>query len=798
VWLDLTSDVRTAIRQLRRTPGTSSLIVFTLAMAIAAATIGFTFADLALFRGLPVDDASKVVSVFVSDTHGSNPRARMSAPDFLDYLARSTTLDRISAMREGRAPLIVDGQSRTLRVAYATGDLLAAMGQPAVQGRALQVGDDKPGAMPVVMLSHQYWQSEFHSRVTALGQTMQIGREHFAIVGVLTPEMEFGNLAEIDVWLPLKLSPDGPRDVRNLRLIARLKDHVDFDTAAAELAMIGDTLATEHPDVNGGWKARLIPVSDLAGGQGFWVVVALFMLSIGLLIAIATANVSNLILVRTTGRQRELAVRTALGARRGRLVRQLLTEGMMLSVVAAAFALPAAEVGLRSIGVLSPEPVFRQLRIDSHELSFVSLLVLICPLMFTVAAARSRPAPVADRTGPASGTRGSTASSRGRGALVIAQVALAVILLTVSSLALRSVATIYTVPTGMETSSALVFSLDFDDVQYPDAAAARGALLATQAALRGLSGVEVVSTLSTLPILGGESYSPVSAPDAIAVAGSSRPTAVVTGASADVGWSLGLKLLAGTWWTDGELDAIVVGRELAMRQFGGVPQAVGRMLNLTVGAGVTTWRIAGVVNDVVASDRTTVTPPRVWMPLDPTARSVWFVARTSGDPAALASGVRSVVAATAPGVPVETLQTLDAELRRAASSDYVVTGLLAGFSWLALALASTGLFGVVSYSVSQRTAEFGTRMALGASAWDVVRQVGGEASVMLGMGLALGLAGGVGVAFTMTSVLYGVSPTDASTLGLVVVVVMAATLVATALPAWRASRINPITALRAD
>ena len=582
MWLDLTSDLRTALRMLRRNPGTSSLIVFTLAMAIAAATIGFAFADLALLRGLPVDDPSRVVSTFLSDTRGSNGRGRVSGPDFIDYRSRSTTLERISVFREGSAALIKDGQSRTLHVSHATGDFFAAMGQSAVAGRTLQVGDDYAGAAPVVLLSHRYWLEEYRGRPEAMGQQMQIGRQLFTIVGVLTAEMEVANLAEIDLWLPLQVSPDSPRDVRNLRLVARLRDGIEFAAAAAEMAAIGDVLAADHPASNGGWKVRLVPIRDLTAGDGFWVVLALFMLSIALLIAIATANVSNLVMVRTAARQRELAVRTALGARRGRLVRQLLTEGLILSIIAAALSVPAAWIGLQAIGALSPQAVFQQLSIDGPEFALVAALALVCPLIFTFASARMLARPDLRQVLASTQGRGASGSSRGRGVLVIAQVALAVILLTASSLAVRSTALLYESPTGIETSRLLIFNLYFNDAQYPGEEDARGALLATQEALRAMPGAEVVAIMSTLPILGGEALSPVVISGTTAIDGQARPVAVVTQATANVGAALGLKMLAGSWWNEGESATAVLAGETAVRLFGGPQQALNRQIVVTI------------------------------------------------------------------------------------------------------------------------------------------------------------------------------------------------------------------------
>ena len=796
MWFELSNDLKMSLRSFRRAPGTSALIVLTLAFAIGAATIGFAFADLALLRGLPVDDSSKVVSVFANDPHGSNPRARVSGPDFLDYVARSTTLERLAVMRDGRAPLIRNGQSQTLMVTFASAELFASMGQPALLGRTFVSGDDRPGAPPVVVLSHRYWQAEFNRREDAIGRTLQIGRDHYTVVGVLSPEIEFGNIGEIDVWLPLRVDPDGPRDARNLRFLARLKDGVSFDQAAAEMASIGAALAKEYPRTNGGWTVRLVPVSDLIGGDGFWVVIALFLLSIGLLMAIATANVSNLVMVRTIARARELAVRTALGAKKGRLIRQFVTEGLVLSLAGALVALPVAWAGLQSIQLISDEAIFQQITIDWHELSFVAILAMICPLVFSISPIRQLSRPDM-RQVLAAGGRGTTASLRGRGILVIVQVALAVILLTVSSLALRSMRLLYAAPTGMDTSRLLVFGLEFNDALYPDAGQVRTAAEATRLELSGVSGVETAAMLSSLPILGDTGPVVMTIDNMAADDKQARPTAVVTAASPEAGRALGLTMMTGSWWQDGARGVTVIGETAARRYFGGVESAIGRSVSVTQGNRQVEARVIGVVSDVANTDRTEVPPARVWIPLDPGARRFAYVVR-SANPGSVVSQARRVVAAQASAVPIEYLSTLDEALAQAASSDYAVIGMLAGFAVLALVLASTGLFGVVSYAVAQRTAEFGTRMALGARASDVVRLVARESTTMLAIGLAIGLAGGIGVASMMKKVLFGLSPADPLTLGSVIALLTVVTISATALPAWRASRIDPVVALREE
>jgi len=797
MWFELSADFKAAFRGLRRAPGTSALIVLTLAAAIAGATIGFTFADFALLRGLPVDDEDRVVSVFATDTEGSNPRARVSGPDFLDIEARATAIEKPAAFTMGFAPLIQDGQSQTLAVSYATANLFTAMGQPAVLGRTFGVGDDRPGAEPVALLSHRYWQQTMSGRDGVLGQALQIGRQHFTIVGVMSAGIEFGNLGEIDVWLPLHLDPAGARDARTMRFFARLKPGVAFEQAAAEMAAIGDALAREHPQTNGGWRMRLARVGELTGGESFWVIIALFVLSIGLLIAIATANVSNLILARALSRARELAVRTALGARRGRLVRQFVTEGFVLCLAAAVLGMPLAWAGLQAIGAVSPEAVFQQLRIDLHEMWFVAAVTLVCPLVISIAPLRMLSRPDLRQVLAGSGTRGATASTRGRGALVVVQVALAVVLLTVASLAVRSVRSIYAAPTGLTDEGVLVLGLDFNDVQYPDAAQVPAVAREVRDRLAQLPGVETVGMINALPILGDRVNVPLLLDTATGDPNEVKPTAVVTSGSPEAGPALGVALVNGTWWDASGGEVAVVSRAAADRYFGGAAEAIGRRFTVTEGGAAVRARIIGVSTDIANTDRTSAAPPRVWLPLAGQTRRLTYVVRAD-QPGQLAPGIRSAIAQSAPAIPIESMLTLTEALRQAASSDYAVIGTLSGFALLALLLATTGLFGVVSFAVSQRTAEFGTRMALGASAGDVIGLVARQSLRLLLIGVGIGLTLGVGVGFAMGGALNGLSPLDPLSIGSVIALLVTVTLLATAWPAWRASRIDPVVALRAE
>jgi hypothetical protein len=377
------------------------------------------------------------------------------------------------------------------------------------------------------------------------------------------------------------------------------------------------------------------------------------------------------------------------------------------------------------------------------------------------------------------------------------QVALAVVLLTVSSLSLRSIRAIYAAPVGMDTSTLLTFGLEFDDVQYATAREAQAAALATRDQLRKASGVETVGLVTSLPILGDTAPLALTVDNDVAGDRDARPMAVVTGMTHDAGLALGLRLLAGEWWSEGGGDVAVVSEAGARRYFGGVDAAIGRFVSYSQGERLVRARVIGVASDIANTDRTSAPPARLFVPIDAERRRFAYLVR-AGNPASLAGEVRSVVAAEAPTIPIEYLMTLDQAMADAASSDYVVIGMLGGFALVALVLAMTGLFGVVSFTVAQRTAEFGTRMALGARAADVVRLVARQSFVLFAIGMAVGLAAGIGVGFTMGSLLYGLSPTDPFTLTFVITLLGVVALAATALPAWRAARIDPVVALRAE
>ncbi len=339
---NVSSDAKIALRTLARSPAMCSVIVLTLGTAMSASTIGFAFADFAVVRGLPVDDTSRVVAIYGIDARQRNGRARLSPANFRDMKDRLTTLDRFSASVVGRVTVIDRGLPASLDAGRVTADFFAALGLRPVAGRLFQAGDDVAGAPATVVVAHQYWQRVFAAAPDVIGRPMLIDGRTRTVIGIAPPKLEIGNLAPIDAWIPLEIAAAASPTDRVLSTFGRLREGVSLEQARAEVATIAKALSAEFPEDNKDWQATVVPIGEVAYGSGFWVVVSLFIGAVALVIVIACANVASLVLARAMKRRREIALRSALGASRARLLRQAVIEGLVLSIASAAIAVPLA------------------------------------------------------------------------------------------------------------------------------------------------------------------------------------------------------------------------------------------------------------------------------------------------------------------------------------------------------------------------------------------------------------------------------------------------------------------------
>jgi predicted permease len=473
IMFDIIGDLRHAIRGARKTAGQTALIVLTLAIAIGATTIGFSLADTLMLRGLPVAEPDATVIVFALDPRQPDRNAGVFFDDYLDFRERAKSVERLSGWSQARATMVRRGEPYATTVARVVGDLFGVWGLRMQLGRGLRPGDDLPGAPRVTVLADHYWRQMFGASPAVIGETVMIDSVPHEIVGVLDPAIELGRFSYIGLWVPITLERGAPRDAMSLVVTGRLANGATVEHAAAEIASIARSLEADHPDTNKGRSTIVLPSSRAIGSGNFWIVMAMLVLAVALVMAIAAANVTGILLARAVARHREFGLRVALGARRSRVFRQLAIEGLLLAMLGGLGGLAVAEAGLRLMRSVDAEPIFQQVVIDRHEVLFVALLAVVSPLLFSLA-----PAAAALRTNlttvlSAGGQRSGSSRGRARAVLVVAQLAFAITLVTVGGLVVRTGSAVARAPSGFSHERSLIFTLGFDSRTYADQTARR-------------------------------------------------------------------------------------------------------------------------------------------------------------------------------------------------------------------------------------------------------------------------------------------------------------------------------------
>ncbi len=795
---DLRYGIRTAVRQ----PGYSLLIVLTLALAIGANTVTFSFTNVLLVRPLPVRDQGSLVWVFMVNAQQQQTRGLTSVPDLLDLRASLRFVENLGGSTPATFTMTGRGDAQPLTASRVTANMLDMWGVEMVAGRRFVPGEDAPGAPAVVILSHRFWQRQFNSDPSILGQSLTLNGQPHTVVGVVSSAMEFGNLSTLDVWTPFTLDPSLPRDARVLRISARLAPDASFAQADAELRAVAERLRRDHPETNAAWLARLAPTREAIAGGDTWAVLALLTLVVGAVLLIACANIANIVLARATGRRRELAVRSALGASRGRMIRQLLTESVLLGVVGGALGLLFAEAGLLAIKAAAYEPIFELISIDRNVLVFTVVLSFLTPIVFSVL-----PALQASRTDVIETLKDSNARAgggvkgrRSRAVLVVSQLALAVSLLIVSTLFVRSMLAIARTSFGIVQTGTLTMRLEAPEWRYKTDAAVTEYFERLLGRLKGLPGATSAAAVDRLPLLGGEptvsltvdGYTPRNADD--------RPWAVRVVATEDYFATAGIPVVAGrnTGAGDvaGTLPVAVINQEMARKYWPDPSKAIGARVRLD-GDSRGWVHVVGICGNVKRADLTG-SNPQIYLPAGQVPARTMAVMIRAADPAALMAAARQEVRAVDPDVAIHQLRTFSDALDDELSSSRIITGMLVSFAVLALVLAASGLYGVIAYSVSQRVQEIGIRMALGALTSDISRLIVRQTLTLVVVGCVLGLAGGAVLARAASSLFYEVSPSDPATYALVVLVLCVVSIGAAYTPIRRAMRVDPLRALKAD
>ncbi len=801
-------DLRIAIRGLVRTPALTAAALVALALGIGANTAIFSVVDGVLLRPLPYPRAGRLTLLIDSNPTAGFPRFAASPPNFADWRAQTHSFTDLAAFTGTNLSLTAPGvEPERIQGARVSAGFFAVMGVPPALGRAFRAQEDRPGAGDVVVLSRRLWQRRFGADPGVVGRRVTLDGTPHTVVGV-APEGFYFPSRDTEAWVPLALENDPKqRGAHYLGVIGRLADGVTLEQAQAEMSAIARRLEQQYPDNDTGWGVNLLLLRDRVV-EDVRPALLVLMVTVGVVLLIACANVANLLLARMAAREREIAIRGALGAARWRLVRQFLAESLVLALAGGLVGLGLGVAGTRALVAMSADAIPRasEIGLDWTVLGFTLALALATGLVFGLLPALH--ASKGDLQGALrEGGRGQSAGGRARlvrDALVLVEVAAALVLLVVAGLLIRTFVGLQGVSPGFDPSGVMTLRLSLPESTYPDDASQAAFYERLSERLRAIPGVEASGTGFPLP-LGGSSY-------VLSFAVEGRPAPAPN--QSPKSWM--------RFVTPGYLQALgiplVRGRGLAVSDRAGVPRVavVSRTFAATnfpgedpIGHRITfgdptdpdaEWvEIVGVVGSV--RDQSLAEEPNgetylsaFQTPLDVAT----VVARTAGDPAALAPALRAAVHDVDPNLPVYRVETMEAVVADSLADRRFNAMLLALFAGLALVLASVGVYGVISYSVSQRTSEMGLRLALGAERREVTAMVVRQGMARVGIGVAVGLAGAFLAGRFLRSLVVGITVRDPLTFAAVALVLLAVALFATWLPARRATRVDPVVALRSE
>jgi predicted permease len=803
---ELGQDLRYTLRALRSSPGFTATALLTLALGIGANTAIFSVVRGVLLDPLPFRDAEQLVRVWHAQPSGAIEKGSVSEPDFLDWQRETRVATSMggSFFLDGLSGVDLTGQGNPERVSSAlvTDGFFQTLGTPALLGRYLQSDQHVPGRNQFVVLSHGMWTRRFGGDPAVLGQSLSLNGKPFEVIGVMPPGFTYPSDRSVDAWIPLSFfGPDAigrSRGSHFLSVIARLKPGATESQLDAELTAITTRHATQYPD-NPGWTGiTTTSLRDSILGEVRRPLVVL-MVAVAMLLLITCVNIASLLLARASGRQREMAVRAALGAGRGRIARQLITESLALALIGGALGVALGFVAVRALASAgaSQLPRASEIRIDAVVLLFTLGVSLLSGLLFGLMPTLR--ASMANLQGTLrAGARGSVggAGQGLRNALVVAEVALAVVLVVGAGLATKSFSRLLSVSPGWKPENALVVVMSVGD-RYGSREGRLAYYQAVLDAIRSIPGVQAVGAIRDLPLRGNGEMVHLSA--------SERPAAVGQGQAAqmhqismDYHKAMGTPLVSGRAFepTDraGGQVVLMVNEELAKRLWPG-ERIEGKQIRL----GETNFPVVGVVANMRQRGLAEPVDPAVYIHAMQNFRSrMSIVVRTNGDPARFADPVRKAIWSLDRDQTITNVATLESVLGDAVARPRLLAWLLALFGVIGLTLGALGIFGVLAYAVNQRRQEIGVRVALGAGPRSVLRLIVGQGMLLAGIGVVLGIAGASLMTRSMQSVLYGIGSSDVMTFAQVVLVLLAAAMLASWLPARRALKIDPVTALRYD
>jgi putative ABC transport system permease protein len=799
----LAEDARFAFRMLRKSPSFTAVAVLTLALGIGANTVIFSVA----WRPMRYQESDRLLMVWETSPEGS--RSSVSVPAYLHWRDGNTAFEQLAAVRRkgvalsGNPPILVSGASVTPNF-FDTFRLQPEM------GRFFVAGEFSQGVEKVAVVSREIWQTHFGGAVDIVGKTIRLNGESYVVVGVAPPDFEF--LGRMDIWMPLTIScGDLNWQSRDLLVVGRTKPRVSALQAREEMRTLASRVAQESPETNRRWSALAQSFQEALAGPGVLLQMVLLFAMVSFVLLMSCANVANLLLARASTRAKEIAVRIALGASRWRVMRQLLVETLLLALMGGALGLLLAVGAVRYLATLPvlQAPGLAPIAVNHVVLEFAAGLCLAATVLSgLVPAWQTSGATLTEHVKAASYTvQGDRRQGRLRKGLVVSNLALSLMLMVAAVLSVRGFIRLTQVNPGFPSKGLLTAHLSLPAPQYADASRARAfysKLLEMVSAIPGVEDAAISTSLPPMNFEGGQPFriegrDPTS-PDA---------SGVTNYQVISVGYfrTLGVTIQKGRSFTEddraGSTSVVIINHRLEEKYFPTMDPLGKRLLTSELVPGRNdpsapeALEIVGVVNDVKNTRLKEPSSPEIYIPyLQAPWTSEYLVVRSRNETEPLVAAIRNALQGIDPDLPLTSVSTMDDRLSDSLAGGRVVVGLMVIFALVALLMGSVGLYGVISYSVTQRTPEFGLRLALGAPHSAIFRLVANGALRLLLIGGAFGMALALGIAHLLGSVIFGISPYDLVTFVSVPLVLLASALIASYMPARRATRVDPVTALR--
>lgn len=802
----LFQDLRYALRSQRKKPGFTVIAVLTLALGIGASTAIFTVVDAALLRGLPYKSPDNLYHLWENTPQKEYAKREFSYPDYQDY-QKNTVFEGLAAYSGGGNILSGLGEPERVNSPVVSANFFSVLGVDPIIGRTFQEGEDNQNGPKVTVLTYGLWQRRFGGDLNIVGKNLTIGGDSYTVIGVLPASFQFA-LRPADLFLPYQPTQSQltRRFMHGTNLIGRLKAGVTEQQAQAELSMIAGRIEQDFKDSHAGTRAKLVPLQEEVVGNVRPILLVL-LAAVGFVLLIACANVASLLLTRALARQKEVAIRSALGASRWRVVRQLLTESILLSLAGGAAGLVVAYLGVPALVSVLPEsqlnamPFLKSLRIDSGILIFSLGLSFLTGLLFGLAPALQSARLDLNEALKEGGRNASAGSGqRLRSALVVSEIALAVVLLVGAGLMLKSLFNLLQVNVGFKTENLLTMTVVAPAAKYTEDNRQISFNDQFTERVRAIPGVVSAGTVDILPLNGGNTTRFLVDGDPVPPPGQEIEANVRT-INDTYFQTLGIPLLAGRTFdqrdTAEKPGVVIIGKSVADRVFTG-RDPIGHKIKYSAIGGQGDL-VVGVVGDVKITGLDEAIKPVLYYPFRQSSSTFGtLVVRTNADPNAVISAVRTEIRNLEPDVAIFNVRSMEQMISQTAASFMrrFPALLISIFAGVALLLASIGIYGVVSYSVSQQTHYIGVRMALGATSGTIVKMVVKQGLLLAVLGVGAGVLAALGLMRLLSTLLFNVTTYDLGTFSIVVGSLFVVALLACYLPARRATKVDPLIALR--